>query len=156
QVTVKASTHRFTAPTPARPLDASFSGVGTLIGFDLPERRYAPGETLPITLYWKSQGSASATYTVFVHLLDPQNHVVGQRDEPPVHWTRPTTGWVANEYVTDVHDVLIDAKVPPGSYQIEVGLYDPRTGQRVVTGTPDNRVIIGSIQIGETPAVASR
>ncbi|MGH2458567.1 MAG: ArnT family glycosyltransferase [Chloroflexota bacterium] len=155
QITVKASTHRYTAPAPAHGLDVAFSGVGTLIGFDLPDRQYAAGETLPITLYWKSQGSSPVAYTVFVHLLDAQSHVVGQRDEPPVHGSRPTTGWVANEYLADEHDVSIDPKVAPGTYQIEVGLYDPSTGQRVATGTPDNRVIIGTVRVG-APAAAPR
>ncbi len=154
QVVIKASTHQFTAPSPTRRLDAAFAGVGTLIGFDLPGGPFVPGGQIPLTLYWKSQGSAATAYTVFVHLLDADDQVVGQRDEPPVHGTRPTTGWVADEYLRDEHDVSIAANVAPGTYRIEVGLYDPRTGKRVATGTPDNRVIIGSVQIGGAPTSA--
>lgn len=150
-VVVKAASHQFTPPRPQTRLDARFAGVGTLVGFDLPDRAYHPGEAVPLTLYWRSDGSIPMSYTVFVHLLDAQSHVVGQRDEPPVHGSRPTTSWVAGEYVTDEHDVPIAAGVPAGRYRIEVGLYDPRTGQRVPTGTPDNRIIIGSLQISPVP-----
>lgn len=153
-VAVKASSHQFTAPRPQRPLNATFAGVGALIGYDLPDREYLPGQTVPLTLYWKSAGSISTRYTVFVHLLDSENKVVGQRDEPPVHGSRPTTSWVPGEYVADAHEVPIDASVTPGTYQVEVGLYDPRNGQRVATGTPDNRVLIGSVRVGKGPEAA--
>jgi hypothetical protein len=148
KIDVKASTHQFSAPHPQYPLSVEFAGVGTLVGYDLPDRDYRPGEIVPLTLYWHSKGSISTAYTVFVHLLDARSKVVGQRDEPPVHGSRPTTSWVSEEYVTDEHDVPVDSHLTPGTYQVEVGLYDPRTGQRVNTGTPDNRVLIGSVRVG--------
>ncbi|HVC33741.1 MAG TPA: glycosyltransferase family 39 protein [Chloroflexota bacterium] len=148
RATVKASTHQFAPPHPSHPLNTTFAGVGTLIGDDLPDRIYHPGDSVPVTLYWRSAGAGPAAYTVFVHLLDAQSHVVGQRDEPPVHGSRPTTSWVVGEYLADEHDVTVDAKTPAGSYLIEIGLYDPRNGQRVATGTPDNRVLIGSVRVG--------
>ncbi len=154
-VTVRASTHHFTAPHPQHPLNITFAGVGTLIGFDLPNREYRPGESLPLTLYWHSLGNVPTRYTVFVHLLDGHGKVVSQRDEPPVHGSRPTTSWVPGEYIADAHDVPIDPAVTAGNYQIEVGLYDPRDGHRVSTGTPDNRVLTGSVQISG-PSLAPR
>ncbi len=153
-VAVKASSHQFIAPRPQHSLNAAFVGVGALIGYDLPDREYLPGQTVPLTLYWKSAGNVPTRYTVFVHLLDSRNRVVGQRDEPPVHGSRPTTSWIAGEYLADAHEVPLDAGVAPGTYQIEVGLYDPRNGQRVATGTPDNRVLIGSVRVGKGPGEA--
>jgi hypothetical protein len=147
RLTIEAPSHQFTPPHPRYPLDVQFTPVGSLIGADLPDRAFHPGELVPITLYWKSAGTAPISYTVFVHLLDARNHVIAQRDEPPVHGTRPTTGWVANEYITDPHQIPLDPAVPPGTYTIEVGLYDPRTGARAFTGTPDNRVITGSVRV---------
>lgn len=147
---ITAAPHQFSAPRPRHPIDATFQGVGKLIGGDVPDRIVHPGETLPVTLYWRSLGTMDTSYTVFVHLLNPRNQVVSQRDEAPVQGTRPTTSWVPGEYLVDVHDLAIDATVPPGTYQIEVGLYDPRSGQRVATGTPDNRILIGLVEIQAT------
>src|SRR5207244_790848 len=100
-----------------------------------------------VTLYWRAANPTPTSYTVFIHVLDLQNHVVGQRDEPPVHGARPTTGWVAGEFVADPHQLTIDPGTPPGTYPVEVGMYDPQTGARAATGTPDNRVIIGQVQV---------
>jgi len=79
--------------------------------------------------------------------LDAQNKIVGQRDEPPGHGNRPTTGWVAGEYLADPHDVTIDPATPPGAYQLEVGLYDPQTGQRVQTDAQTDRAVVGQVMV---------
>lgn len=147
-VNVKASNHQFTPPHPRQGLHVQFGNVGMLVGVDMPTRTFRPGETVPITLYWKADGSNGIPYTEFGHVLDANNHIVGQRDEQPVHGTRPTTSWVRGEYITDPHEIPINPGTPPGTYRVEVGLYDSRSGQRVTTGTPDNRVIIGSIRVG--------
>lgn len=146
-VRVTPSTHDFRAPKPALPLNARFIGVGTLVGADLPASGTA-GASVRVVLYWRADVAAPVPYTVFVHVLDAKSQVVGQRDEPPLAGTRPTTGWVQGEYLADPHDVPIDPKTPPGVYQVEVGMYDPTNGARVETGTTDNRIVIGSIKIG--------
>ena len=75
----------------------------------------------------------------------------------PVGGTRPTTIWVDGEYLTDPHEFVVDPAAKPGRYQIEVGLYDPATGARVTTGTPDNRIVVGWILVGTgTSASASQ
>jgi hypothetical protein len=148
RVLVKASTHDFTAPTPRLTLGATFAGVGTLVGADLPTEPVAPGGAVRVTLYWRATGSSAAAYTVFVHLLDAENHVLGQRDEPPVHGDRPTTSWVEGEYLADEHEFTVDRAAKPGVYPIEAGMYDPVSGRRVSTGTPDNRIVIGTLRVG--------
>lgn len=147
---VKPSPHNFTPPTPSHRLNARFNGVGSLIGADFPDR-VAPGRPVPVVLYWRADAATSTPETVFVHLLDGENHVVGQRDEPPLHGARPTTGWIHGEYLTDSHDLPVDPQLQPGTYEIEVGMYDPRSGARASTGTPANRIVIGSIQAEAAP-----
>lgn len=156
QFTIKASSHQFIAPHPEHPLQAGFAGVGTLIGADLPTHAVHPGDQLNVTLYWQSQGNISTAYTVFVHLLDAHNKVVAQRDEPPVHGTRPTTSWVPGEYITDEHEISLSQNLAPGTYPVEIGLYDPRTGKRVTVGSSDNRVILGSVTVVAPSGAAAR
>lgn len=146
RVTANPSVHTFTPPAPSHPIGARFGGVGTLVGSDFPDH-VQPGRPVRVVLYWRAGAATTTAETVFVHLLDAANHVVGQRDEPPLHGTRPTTGWVAGEYLTDPHDLLVDPRAKAGIYQIEVGMYDPRTGVRVSTETSDNRIIVGSLQV---------
>jgi 4-amino-4-deoxy-L-arabinose transferase-like glycosyltransferase len=144
---VDASRHEFNPPKPSSKLDVTFGSVSHLIGCDGPAEPVRAGETVNLKLDWQAIQPSDAAYTVFVHLLDDQDHIVGQRDEGPVHGTRPTTGWVAGEYVTDPHAFTVDPSTPSGSYRIEVGLYDPVTGARVQTSAGADHTIIGWLQI---------
>jgi Dolichyl-phosphate-mannose-protein mannosyltransferase len=146
-VQIAASSHDFRPPHPAQPLAVAFGSVGRLIGLTVPNQAYHPGDTVSLTLYWQATSPSDVPDTVFVHLLDAQNKIVGQRDEPPGHGNRPTTGWVAGEYLADPHDVTIDPATPPGAYQLEVGLYDPQTGQRVQTDAQTDRAVVGPVRV---------
>jgi len=37
---------------------------------------------------------------------------------------RPTTTWVANEYLADAYELALKPETPPGTYRIEIGWYD--------------------------------
>ena len=55
----------------------------------------------------------------------------------PANWTRPTTGWLPGEYVTDLHTLTLPAELPDGPLTLRVGLYDPATGARLMAGDQD-------------------
>jgi len=68
---------------------------------------------------------------VFVHILDAENKIRGQRDSLPGAGTLSTTGWLPSEVIADAYEVPIQPDAPPGSYVIEVGMYRAETGQRL-------------------------
>ena len=71
------------------------------------------------------------SYSTFVHLLDANNQVRAQRDFMPADGEAPTTGWIKDEIITDALDIFISDDIPPGTYTLEVGMYDPTTGERL-------------------------
>jgi 4-amino-4-deoxy-L-arabinose transferase-like glycosyltransferase len=144
---VDVSQHRFDAPKPAIPLDDVFGNVGRLIGYAGPTGAVRAGGAVELNLAWQAIQPSDVSYTVFVHLLDDRDHIVGQRDEGPVHGTRPTTSWVVGEFLADPHSFSVDPATPSGRYRIEVGLYDPVTGSRVPASDGSDHAIIGSVQI---------
>jgi hypothetical protein len=148
QIAITASSHSFVAPGLGRPLNASFAAVGTLVGLDLPPVGVKAGQDVTITLFWQASAATDLPYTVFVHVLNQDGKVVAQRDEPPDHGTRPTTGWVPGEYVTDPHTITIDPSTPAGTYRLEIGLYDQTSGHRVAVGAGDDHVIVEPLVIG--------
>jgi mannosyltransferase len=114
----------FAPPQPQAPRQTNFDDRIALLGADLDPDPVAPGGALQVTLYWQALVEMDIPYTVFVHLLGPDGKVVAGDDGQPLNGERPTTGWVPGEYITDAHDVAIPADLPPGSYIVEVGLYD--------------------------------
>jgi hypothetical protein len=52
-------------------------------------------------------------------------------DSVPLRGEAPTTSWVTGEIISDQYDIVVDPEAPPGNYVIEIGVYDPSTGQRL-------------------------
>jgi hypothetical protein len=156
----------FTAPQPQVEVGAGFDGRATLIGLDLgavPAEaadvtllQLSPGDTLTARLYWQSEAEFEQNYTAFVHLIGPDGLLYGQVDQTPGAGAFPTTGWLPGEYISDDYVIPLAANAPPGEYQVEVGMYDPDTGERLpVTKAdcsiepcpPDNKVLLPGLKV---------
>lgn len=86
-----------------------------------------------LTLYWQTLRLIDADLRLFVHVVDGER-TLAQTDGIPVDWTRPTTGWVVNEWITTLHDF----DLPAGTYTLRIGWYDPVTGNRVLLDNGDD------------------
>jgi hypothetical protein len=91
----------------------------------------APNTALRLTLYWRALAPIEISYTVFTHLLDANGQLWAQKDNPPVRGSYPTTEWRVGETIVDKYDIVISPDTPAGQYELEVGLYDTTTGQRL-------------------------
>jgi len=108
-----------------------------------------PGGHILLTLLWQSLQAVTTDYQVFVHLLDDQGNKLLQRDGQPVVWMRPTSTWQPGEEIVDRYGLLLPTTLAAGRYTLDVGLYEPLTGQRLaVSAGPANFAIeIGPIQV---------
>jgi len=126
-------------------LDISFGGTMKLLGYNLQPTtcNLQPGDSLEVTLYWQSLAEMNQDYSVFVHLLDETELIVAQRDMYPGQGLYPTSLWsvgdtIANRYVL----TLPETAFAPNRAQLEVGLYDFATGERLPAYGP-NREPLG-------------
>jgi mannosyltransferase len=101
---------------PAHPLDAPLAG-GRLAGWELPVRRYAPGDALHLALYWAEAPAEAVRLT----LRDGSGRTVALAEGLP-----PTTDGRARQAL----DLSISRAVPQGRYTLEVA----GGGQQVATG----------------------
>lgn len=121
RMAVNAPERIFTTPSPAFTVEKRWQNDIELLGYDLDT---VSGLTL--TLYWRSGASIHQNLRLFVHLVDAEDHILAQSDRIPADWTRPTTGWMADEIITDPHTF-----VSTEGDHLRVGWYDPITNQRV-------------------------
>lgn len=141
------------AAQPEKPLNISFGGQVMLLGYSPAELRIDNCQLtiincqLTITLYWRTDVVPPADYTVFIHLLDPAGKLVAQFDQPPAAGVYPTHLWDPGEIIADEH---LLQNLPPGRYTLQIGLYRPDTGERlVVAGSPEGVVRLTEIEVGE-------
>jgi 4-amino-4-deoxy-L-arabinose transferase-like glycosyltransferase len=155
EVQVMQSSRRYSAPPMGLLLQQDFGDAIRLLGCNLSDAAAAPGgsvalaagDVLRLTLYWQMRRPVQTGYTVFTHLLHEGGELWGQQDSVPAKGTYPTTEWVEGEVVEDPFRIAVANDAPPGRYQLEVGLYDAATGQRLpltVDGheTGEDRVLL--------------
>ena len=109
----------------------------------------SPGGDLLLALRWESLQPVTYDYQVFVHLLNPAEEKLAQRDGQPVQWLRPTSTWQPGEEIIDRYGLILPRDLPGGSYTVAVGLYDPVSGQRlpVSAGPRDYAIELGPILV---------
>jgi hypothetical protein len=144
-------------PSISKPLSARFTEGGgeaiALLGYDIEPEMLLPGETLQLTLYWQSLKPLEGQYTVFTHLVGPDDQLVGQQDNVPLRDEAPTTCWIPGEIIADPYEIAIPPGATDGTYSLETGFYTFPTGERMpVTGptvAAGHRVVLANVSIGE-------
>lgn len=129
---------------------AQFGDHFHLLGYELDQTQARPGGHVDLVLYWEVLERADSDYTVFTHLLSTDERLGGQQDNPPVGGLYATTWLGPGEIVKDEYTISISDDVAPGDYTLQVGWYNPLSGERLpVEGTaaPDTRLILARIEI---------
>jgi hypothetical protein len=131
QVQVQGRARLFEPPPVDHPLAISVGEAFRLVGYELAEDVISTGKDLRLTLYWQAGAETDTSYTVFTHLLDANSRIWGQKDSVPGEGAAPTTGWLRGEVIVDKYRIEVDDDAPVGEYVIEIGMYEPTTGQRL-------------------------
>jgi hypothetical protein len=129
-------------------VEYTLGGQIELLGYDMGIRDWGLGiGDWELTLYWRAKEVVENDYAVFVHLVDQGSKLWGQGDGVPVGGMYPTSAWLPGQLVEDRHVIQIDPALPPGSYQVLVGLYDPATLKRLEAVGPEGVLPDGAITL---------
>ena len=136
-------------------LDANFQGQIVLLGYHVPHEQTWPGDRLEITLYYQALVPFGIDYTVFVHFVDEQGHILVQRDTYPGMGRYPTTLWQPGEIFADTFYLTLPEWTPvPGKGILEVGFYDRDTQLRLLVVGEDGQLLGDSVWFHQLPTVA--
>ena len=156
QLDVRSRPRNYTKPTRiAHPLSVQLGNEVRLLGYELSPTRGTSGSIVTLILYWEALGPTETNYTVFTHLLTPEDQLAAGQDAPPLNGEAPTSSWLAGEYLTDHYELTIPPDAVPGAYKVELGMYDQITGRRLpVTldseSQPGDRLLLRTtVQIDE-------
>ena len=137
---------------PQHPMEANLDDKVTFLGYDIISRRTSPGGSIDLTLYWQAQRRMEKDYTVFVHLVDEEGQIWGQKDNQPEGGFYPTSFWDPGEAIKDKYQFQVRPETPAGEYQIEVGMYLLDTNERLPLrdGSEeviDDRILLGPVRV---------
>jgi hypothetical protein len=126
----------------------TFNDEIALIGLDRPMSVATQDGTLTIFSAWRvlREGQPSAT-KIFIHLLDANGRIAAQDDRLGV----PRHTWQPSDEFVQLHRVPI-ANLPPGTYTLEIGVYNRDDGVRWPAADRSGQAIgdhvpLGSIEV---------
>ena len=127
------------------------AGAGSRWGdLELRQARLAvavrPGDVIPVALMWRALAPLPANLKIFVHAVDDNGAVVAQHDAQPLNDLRPMTTLPVGEDVNDRHGLALPVAYT-GRLRVLAGIYDPATGQRVLTMDGRDAVTIGEVAV---------
>jgi 4-amino-4-deoxy-L-arabinose transferase-like glycosyltransferase len=115
-----------------------------LIEVHAPEGATKPGQALIWRTHWLKTGDvAQPRLKVFLHLLDEQGAVLLGDDREDLNFGTVSDGasfW-------QIGRLMLPADLSPGPYQVEVGWYNPVTGERLKRADGSDRYLLPPLEV---------
>jgi 4-amino-4-deoxy-L-arabinose transferase-like glycosyltransferase len=144
------------APPPQNPIRAEWVGGLRLDGYTLDTATPATSDpALRLALYWHA-ATAPMDRMMFIHVLDQAGNTVGQADVPLVGPHAPAAAWGDGRVATWSQPVPLQPDLPPGEYELVLGLYGAGDGARLPLRSSDapgaandgaDTVLLGTINL---------
>jgi hypothetical protein len=94
---------------------ATFGNIAKLLEAKVKNLQLTAGQPVQVNLLWEALNPAPVDYTVFIHLLGPDNELIAGNDTQPVNNHYPTTLWSPGERILDTHSLITPNDLPPAS-----------------------------------------
>ncbi|MEP7291781.1 MAG: 6-pyruvoyl-tetrahydropterin synthase-related protein [Chloroflexota bacterium] len=87
-----------------------------LLAYDLKRTSYLPGDTIDLTLFWRTEQLLSENYQVRLSLLDQTTGAFRQRTVLHEPGSLSTLRWMPSFYVPDPYSIPLSLTIPAGTY----------------------------------------
>ncbi len=123
-----------------------FDDRAELMGYSLAQKTIAPGNELPITLYWRARERMGEDFSAGIRIIDARGNVVGRWDAFPGRGLYPTRLWQIGEIIADEYRVplALDARGPSGA-RVDVTLYRRAPLENLTARDPRGNTITPTI-----------
>jgi hypothetical protein len=136
------------APLPWQPTitnGASFGQELIFLGYDelapcAADGAPAEGCRLGLLTYWRVTGPAGGERRIFVHLVDGAGRLIAQDDGLGA----PAAYWRPGDVILQRHSVTVPGG-EEGTYSLRLGVYDPGSGARLMTGDGSDSVLLPAL-----------
>ncbi len=138
---------------PDRSLDIRFDDQLTLLKYTAGTTvTLRGGQSLCPILEWHADQNIRQRYIIQVHVLDAQGHLFARDEDEPNGGFSPINQWTAGQTIIDYRSIRLPPTMPPGVYQITVGVFDLSSNRLLGARDPageriDDEPMIGTLRI---------
>jgi 4-amino-4-deoxy-L-arabinose transferase-like glycosyltransferase len=138
-----------------QPVDLRYGEKAQLLCAEIAPDRVIPGDQVTVRACWAGLTPMAQDYTVFVQLIGQEASRVLERQTYPGLGRYPTSIWRPGEAFCDTYvGSVAEWAEAPIRYHVEVGLFDARSGERLVAqtaeGHPLDPPIVGAVSVVPT------
>jgi hypothetical protein len=103
-----------------------------------------PGQLMKWGVTWRIQESLSSLrLKLFLHVLNDKGEVIAGDDREDVNFATLKAG----DDFWQFGQLILPNNVPPGQYQVEIGWYNPETGERLKRDDGSDRFLLDPIEV---------
>ncbi len=119
-------------------------GEGTIRfrGLALESATAVAGQTIRLNSDW-AISAEPAPLKIFIHLMMKDGEIAAQWDGLGAAWEGLRDG----DTLFQAHQITIPKELPPGEYDLWLGLYNPETGERYLTTADEKAIIPAAITV---------
>ena len=142
EIPVDKNEPTLSAPT----LPARFQSSIIFDQYALPTNVAQHGQALVVIFTWRISAVIDKDYSIFAHLVDANDKIIAQQDTLLASAGDTVTHWHPMRSYVDAIVLPIEAGTTPGTYRLEIGLYDATTLERLLiedrSGQPGRDTIV--------------
>ncbi len=138
-----------------------FGGKAHVVGYKLePSGIVRPGETVKMTLYWRSVAPLTKGWGLFTHLTGPSgkrlenfDNVGPPREQAAGGQALPPSKWQPGKVYVDEQQLMLPRNLTDSVVTITVGIWKGNARLDVLSGRADNvrRAIVAHVKTGVIP-----
>jgi hypothetical protein len=114
-----------------------------LAGYDINRAKDSqPSHGPMLNTYWRVTDRVQPPVTIFVHPLDQNGNIVAQDDSFGAAPRMLEPG----DLIVQQHPLKSEQPLPPGTYQLAIGLYNPDTSSRFKSQTGEDRLLLRTVE----------
>jgi hypothetical protein len=120
--------------------DVPFTGGPRLRGYTVPQSSFKPGDSVRVNLYWQGEPAMAGRLVSFLHIRNSQqglplnprtDNEIWAQDEHETLSGFSTADYLPGRLYLDEFRIPLPVDMPPGTYFLEAGWYDPTTGEQL-------------------------
>ncbi len=129
------------------PLEATFGGQITLLGYEPERLKVQPGEIVYLETHWHADAPPGDDLNLRIELVDGRGRAVADWQMTPSLDSYPTGLWKPGDYVRGQYALRLPGTLKPGRYRLRIAVVDSTGARLDLQGQKTRRLLDGLLTL---------